>query len=59
MSLSIPHIEEKMFLRSFMISKKLIFEHLRFQCFNTWLFYATKGVKSQLKFFCLRRKKII
>ena len=41
----------------FLISKKNIFKHFCFQCFNAWLFCASEAVKSQLKFFCLGQKK--
>ena len=56
MSLSILQIEQKLFLLSFLISKKNIFKYLCFQYFDAWLFYPSAGVKSQLKFSCLRQK---
>ena len=57
MSLLIAQIEEKRFLQSFLISKKNDFQILMFLMLNAWFFNGSEGVKSHLKFFCLRQKK--
>ena len=44
----------KKVLATFLINKKKIFEYLCVQCFDVWLFYASEGLRSQLKFCCLR-----